>query len=142
MTVMPQTAERRRWRYHNDPEYRARTADRNSAHQKADVQANPEKYRARRQQYQQHLKEQVFGHYGWTCACCGSDDRISIDHIAGNGKEHRMELFGAGGPKVSSVRMHVWLVKNNFPEGFQTLCMPCNTSKHDGPACRINHERN
>jgi len=33
-----------------------------------------------------------------------------------------------------------WLVKNGFPEGFQTLCRPCNVSKKRGTRCRLKHQ--
>ncbi len=35
--------------------------------------------------------------------------------------------------------MYRWLIRNGFPEGFQTLCMPCNSSKRDGDRCRLGH---
>ena len=41
-----------------------------------------------------------------------------IDHINGKGTEHRKKI---------GFNIYPWLVKNNFPEGFQTLC--CNCSK-------------
>src|SRR2546430_14918837 len=37
------------------------------------------------------LRAQVFDHYGWSCACWGSADRPSIDHIDGKGRQHRIE---------------------------------------------------
>jgi len=41
------------------------------------------------------------------------------------------------GPYV--VILDRWLIKNGFPEGFQTLCRPCNGSKGDGDRCKLNH---
>lgn len=80
-------------------------------------------------------RQQVFDHYGWTCACCDTAERLTIDHVNGGGTEHRKEIGlknDAGGDKF-----YRWLVKNNFPEGFQTLCGPCNSSKFDGEHCRM-----
>ena len=85
------------------------------------------------------LKEAVFGHYGWTCACCGTTERLCIDHIDGNGRAHRDELFGRGGGRVYGYEFYRWLIKNGFPEGFQTLCKPCNSSKWTGKSCRLDH---
>ena len=34
---------------------------------------------------------------------------------------------------------YAWLVRNGFPEGFQTLCWPCNKSKDTGDRCRLDH---
>ncbi len=46
---------------------------------------------------------------------------LTVDHIDGGGKKHREEI--GGGHLVS------WLIRNNFPEGFQVLCYNCNLSK-------------
>lgn len=73
----------------------------------------------------------VFSHYGWTCACCGSAERPSIDHVNGDGKEHRAAIASG------SINLYRWLVRNNFPSGFQTLCMPCNSSKGRSSHCRL-----
>lgn len=100
--------------------------------------AHPEKAKAVVQQNYQRLRTAVFNHYGWACACCSAEGSPTIDHVAGDGSEHRAELTGrdAGG---ASVVMYKWLVDNDFPEGFQTLCRRCNASKLRGTACRINH---
>ena len=63
------------------------------------------------------------------CNCCG--ERIykflAIDHIDnryGTGKEHRIR---------SGYALQDWIIRNNFPEGFQILCHNCNVAKgHDG----------
>jgi len=71
------------------------------------------------------IKTEVITHYGnGKCACirCGYDDirALSIDHIDGNGAQHRRTI------KVpSGNHFYRWLRKNNFPSGFQTLCMNC-----------------
>jgi hypothetical protein len=74
----------------------------------------------------------VLDHYGRVCACCGSTDRLNIDHVTGGGRAHRAQLG-------SSYALYRWLIDNNFPPGFQTLCLPCNVSKKDGDRCRIDH---
>ena len=52
------------------------------------------------------------------CAKCGfSDTRaLSFDHINGGGRKHRKEVGG---------RIWYWLIKNNYPDGYQILCMNC-----------------
>lgn len=67
-------------------------------------------------------KRQVFEHYcpdGPRCAICGfADSRaLSLDHINGDGAEHRRTLKG--------VNLYRWVVRNNFPSNFQVLCMNC-----------------
>lgn len=78
----------------------------------------------------------VFGHYGTVCACCGTRKNLSIDHIAGGGAEHRIELFGTS---KGGWMFYRWLVEQGFPDGYQTLCMPCNSSKGSGERCRRLH---
>jgi hypothetical protein len=100
-------------------------------------QANPEKFREGERRRYAAAREKVFGHYGRVCRCCGTTENLSIDHVNGDGTEHRLQLFGrndkAGAP------FYRWLAKNGFPDGFQTLCMPCNTSKKNGDRCRLDH---
>lgn len=80
-------------------------------------------------------KVQVFDHYGRECACCGATEYLSIDHVNGDGKQHRAELGG----RRSSQPFYTWLVRNGFPGGYQVLCVPCNSSKHQRSACQIDH---
>lgn len=80
------------------------------------------------------LKQQVFEHYGEACACCGATEKLTVDHIHGDGKRHRQEMGGLG------KTIHAWLVRNNFPPGFQILCSSCNRSKQGGPYCRLHNQ--
>lgn len=83
-------------------------------------------------------RKAVFDHYGRVCACCGTVERLSIDHVMGDGKQHRQELFGS---QRGGVDFYRWLIDQGFPSGYQTLCRACNGSKRDGPGCRIHGER-
>ena len=51
--------------------------------------------------------------------CLVSDvEVLSIDHINGGGNKHRKEVgFGT--------TFYQWLKRNNYPKGFQVLCMNC-----------------
>jgi len=64
----------------------------------------------------------VFENYGKKCECCGESNIkfLTIDHINGGGRKHRKEIKG---------HLYSWLVKNNFPNGFQVLCYNCNCGK-------------
>ena len=67
-------------------------------------------------------RKQVIEHYcpdGGKCVKCGFNDirALSVDHINGGGSKHRKELNG--------VSIYKWLVDNDFPPGFQILCMNC-----------------
>lgn len=68
------------------------------------------------------LKREVLTHYGnGKCACvrCGFEDirALSIDHVNGGGAQHRREL--------GSKSILVWIRNNNYPDGYQTLCLNC-----------------
>ena len=77
------------------------------------------------QQRRKHgrLKLAVITHYGGVCICCRESHIgfLSIDHINGGGTQHRVRIGG---------HLYEWLIKNNYPEGFQVLCLNCNFAKH------------
>ncbi len=88
-----------------------------------------ERSRIAKKKYEVRCKKLVFEHYGEKCDCCGEGEQIflTIDHINGGGTRHRKKI----GNKIC-----VWLFKNNFPKGFQTLCFNCNWGKHiNGGVC-------
>lgn len=92
------------------------------------IKANRRKHREQKKiydtEYRRQLKTKVLSHYsgGDTPACihCGVRDMriLSIDHIDGSGAEHRRLVSSGTG-------FYHWLVRNNYPEGYQTLCMNC-----------------
>ena len=92
-------------------------------------------------QYTAELKTQVLAHYGEVCKCCGCRDfdYLTVDHIDGNGGEHRVELFGSN--KAAGRVFYLWLIRNGFPDGYQSLCKSCNYSKGKTPQCRKDHSR-
>ncbi len=104
-----------------------------------DANRNTVNERARRRVAR--YREAVLGHYGRVCACpgCYSAENLGIDHINGDGRQHRAELFGEG-QKGGGYRFHFWLIKNDFPPGFQTLCSRCNTSKGTSGRCWLDHD--
>lgn len=84
------------------------------------------------------LKDEAFNRYGgYICNCCGEDehDFLTIDHIDGNGNKHRKEIKG-------SIRsFYGWLKKNNYPNGFQVLCMNCNWGRYKNKDGICPHKR-
>lgn len=69
------------------------------------------------------LKRIIISHYSKEdnkCACCKERhlEFLSIDHIKGGGTKHRKEI-GAG-------NFYIWIIRNNFPDGFRVLCFNCN----------------
>lgn len=62
----------------------------------------------------------VIDGYGGKCSCCGEShpEFLSIDHINGNGKEHR---------KLVGTRLYAILIREGFPkDNYRLLCMNCN----------------
>lgn len=138
-------AERSR-RYRERHPDRAREATRRwrEANREQDIEkqrewrdANRETYRAASRRHTSKLRTAVFDHYGWICACCGTIERLSIDHIDSDGGEHRRQI-GYGRP-ATGPQLHRWLILNGFPPGFQTLCRRCNLSKGNRAGCQLAH---
>jgi hypothetical protein len=67
------------------------------------------------------MKQRCIQHYGGECACCQENryEFLSLDHKNGGGNQHR---------KTITIKIERWLIKNNFPDGFQVLCHNCNMS--------------
>jgi len=67
--------------------------------------------------------------YGGKCKCCSEERMVflCVDHINNDGNIHRKKLKTRGGSQ-----MYLWLIGNDFPEGFQVLCMNCNHAKRFG----------
>jgi len=65
----------------------------------------------------------VLVHYGSRCACCGEDEEgfLTIDHIDGIVPE-----MAVVGRKLGGVNLYKYLIKYNFPPGYQCLCSNCN----------------
>lgn len=84
-------------------------------------------------------RDQVFAHYGASCACCGCTDDLTLDHVNGDGASHREELFG--NHRKAGFPFYLWLIQEGLPPGYQTLCASCNASKGLGPCCRLDHTK-
>ncbi|MCJ7760996.1 hypothetical protein MUP59_07660, partial [Candidatus Bathyarchaeota archaeon] len=89
---------------------------------------NKEKLKALGKLYRDTIKHEAIKHYSPELCCirCGISDMdvLTIDHIKGKGHQHRKMLGGGG------LRFYYWLRKNNYPEGYQVLCLNCNWKKH------------
>ncbi len=87
-------------------------------------QTNKEK----RREYRRKNRLKIINHYtnaSMSCINCGYSDvrALSIDHINNDGAEQR-KIHGTGG------KFYYWLIKNDYPEGFQILCRNCNYIKN------------
>lgn len=117
--IRNQTPKRKAYRKNYNEEYRKNHST------IADKEAN----------YQSHCKlhmkyrKLVMNHYSngiIKCKECGESRllALTIDHIEGNGNEHRKQLKNQGG-----FAFYKWLIDNNYPDGYQVLCFNCNIIK-------------
>lgn len=88
--------------------------------------ANKDRISKLNQVKNQEIKRLVLSNYSYhelRCACCGENhiDFLTIDHINGGGTQHRTKVIGT--------QLYRWLIKNNFPSGYQVLCFNCNCAK-------------
>ena len=77
----------------------------------------------------QRYKALLVAHYSNganKCVCCGESEVrfLTIDHINGNGSEHR-KLTKCGTGSV----FYCWLIREGMPEGYQVLCYNCNNAR-------------
>ena len=87
---------------------------------------------------QQQNKKIIVEYYseGRNCCNCPSCNEsniefLAIDHIEGGGGKHRKQVSG---------NFYNYLIKEDFPEGYQILCHNCNVAKRDKGYCPV-HER-
>ena len=68
------------------------------------------------------------------CKCCKEEtlEFLSFDHINGGGTAHRK--------KISS-NIADYLIKNNYPDGYQVLCHNCNQAKSFPGGCPHNKNK-
>lgn len=100
---------------------------------------NEERLKLYNKKTRRKIKLEVLIYYGGNppkCACCGESriEFLTIDHINNDGAKHRKETKMHTGYQFS-----LWLIRNNFPEGFQILCWNCNCSRTHWGYCP--HER-
>jgi len=84
------------------------------------------------------LKWVALTHYSSTpprCACCGETmfEFLTLDHIDGNGAEHKKEIMKQTGWK--GVPLYTWLASHGYSKGFQVLCFNCNAAKGQRSCC-------
>lgn len=68
-------------------------------------------------------RDAVIAHYGGKCFCCGEANKgfLTVDHVDGQVPE-----LAVVGKKLGHSALYRYLVKNNFPEGYQLACCNCN----------------
>jgi hypothetical protein len=86
-----------------------------------------EKCLEKKRSEQKNRKLRCFAFYGQVCACCSETNFkfLNIDHVNGDGNKHRKEIGGT----FANSKLYSWLIRNDFPSGFQTLCFNCNRGR-------------
>ena len=83
----------------------------------------------------QKRRQEVINHYGNKCKCCGEShlEFLTIDHIHHSKQTSGQNLYGE--------RLYRFLIRNNFPIGYQVLCWNCNGLKtnFDNKLCYAHH---
>ena len=101
-----------------------------------------------------NVKMEVYLHYSKIhsnsdipcCRCCGLNSHVeflSLDHIAGKKQmDSEPELRKKGySSKLKIHQLLPWIKRNNFPIGFQILCLNCNFAKGHSKDNKCPHER-
>jgi hypothetical protein len=90
--------------------------------------ANPEWVKGYEKRFHARQRVTVLDHYGGACACCGeaTPEFLTVDHVNNDGAQHRRE---------GATNIYRWLVRNDFPPGFQLLCWNCNAAKQFSSGC-------
>ena len=92
---------------------------------------NYQRATAKQREIDRRYKTAAYEAYGgFICACCSETmvQFLSIDHVNNDGGNHRK-----GVPRRN---LYKWLKANNYPPGFQILCMNCNFGKaRNGGIC-------
>ena len=77
------------------------------------------------------LRAEALMRYGRICACCGEERRefLALDHINGDGAEHRRGMPRGG------LAVPLDLKRRGWPDGIQILCHNCNSAKQFEGIC-------
>lgn len=121
--------------YDSQKRWKGRNKERVKATLKRWREKHKEYTKAYNKNYQKQVRKRsierkitVMTHYGdgkCRCVVCGESRLacLSIDHIEGGGTKHRKAL------RLSAGDFYSWLKANNYPKGYQTLCMNCQFCK-------------
>lgn len=101
---------------------------------------NKDRFHANQKKCYDKMRLETLRHYSKEipeCSCCGETEILflHIDHIDGNGAEHRREMMRDQGYVSGGNNLPYWLKKNGYPNGFQVLCANCNLGKRIAKDC-------
>jgi len=89
------------------------------------IQEQRRRWNEKRKEKDKLVKPETLAHYGLgklACVKCGFDDirALTLDHIVPIGRQKR---------RVTGIQFYKQLRKQDYPEGFQTLCANCQMIK-------------
>ena len=140
-------AKNREWKENNRDKVladrrRSMHSPRKIAYMKSWIAQNHEKFleygRRSRKKARLALRALVIRGYGGKCGCCGEsrEEFMTIDHIYGDGKEHRKSF-------KNTTQIMQFLVQQDFPKDrYRLLCMNCNWSRGLRGYCPHERENN
>jgi hypothetical protein len=105
-----------------------------NATRKATYHRTPELSKAKVLSKYHKIKTKIFDHYGYKCSCCGETEPrfLSIEHKNLDGAEHRRNKRTNG--------VYFDIIKANYPDSYEILCMNCNWSQRYGEPCPHKNE--
>src|SRR3989304_2826345 len=88
-------------------------------------------YNSYQRRYYDECRKKILEYYGGNppkCACCGETTYwfLTLDHINGDGHISRRKVTERNTAGIGYFR---WIIRNNFPPGYQVLCCNCNYGK-------------
>jgi len=146
--LKPETMVTRK-KYRARPETKAKLKE---YHARPEVKAKNNK---KAKEQKDIVKMEVYLHYSKIhsnsdipcCRCCGLNSHVeflSLDHVAGRKQMDSEPEFVKKGysSKFKIHQLLPWIKRNNFPIGFQILCLNCNFAKGHSKDNKCPHERN
>lgn len=108
-------------------EYRVANKDEYLKRQQKYAHTHKKHISARMVDYRRKLKLDILSYYSSgiiKCDLCPETrfGALTIDHIDGDGSNHRKSFKGAG----SGTNFYLWLKNNKYPTGYRVLCCNCN----------------
>ena len=84
--------------------------------------------------YKDATKLKVISHYSnnmLKCNVCENSmyEHLTLDHLNNDGAEHRKKVI-FNGNRHGGNSTYLWVIRNNYPDIFQILCMNCNYKKY------------
>lgn len=82
--------------------------------------------------YRMKLRFEVLSAYGSECCCCqvNNFDLLTIDHVGGGGRKHRLSMNNAPTPILYAL-----IRRENFPDTYRVMCFNCNSATHFYGTC-------